>query len=385
MRKLLKLFGGLCAGALLLVLVAGAGALLLMHRYGTGLPDYRQLADYQPPTVTRLHAGDGRLLAEFAHEKRVFVPVEAIPKRVIQAFLAAEDKNFYSHPGIDPLSVVRAAFTNLNRLMADRRPVGASTITQQVAKNFLLSNEVSLERKIKEALLAFRMEQAFTKDQILELYLNQIYLGIGSYGVAAAAINYFDKSLDELTTSEAAFLAGLPKAPSWYHPERRPEAAKARRDWVIGRMLDDGAIDRAEAERAAAEPLVLHQRAPTEMVSADYFVEEVRRELVAQHGEPFLYQGGLSIRTTISPTLQAIADTALRDGLIDYDRRHGWRGPVAHTTLPADPAWPAHLAEMDHTAGLEQLAARAGHGARRARAPRSAWRTAARRRCRSPS
>jgi penicillin-binding protein 1A len=353
LRKLLKLFGALCAGGLLLVLVAGAGALFLMHRYGTGLPDYRQLADYQPPTVTRLHAGDGRLLAEFAHEKRVFVPVEAIPKRVIQAFLAAEDKNFYSHPGIDPLSVVRAAFTNLTRVMADRRPVGASTITQQVAKNFLLSNEVTLERKIKEALLAFRMEQAFTKDQILELYLNQIYLGIGSYGVAAAAINYFDKSLDELTTGEAAFLAGLPKAPSWYHPERRPEAAKARRDWVIGRMLDVGFIDRAEAERATAEPLILRQRAPTEMVSADYFVEEVRRELVEQHGEPFLYQGGLSIRTTISPTLQAIADKALRDGLIDYDRRHGWRGPVAHTTLLEDPAWAAQLAEMDRTAGLD--------------------------------
>src|SRR5262245_53951603 len=324
-----------------------------MHRYGTGLPDYRQLADYQPPTVTRMHAGDGRLLAEFAHEKRVFVPVEAIPKRVIQAFLAAEDKNFYSHPGIDPLSVVRAAVTNLTRVMADRRPVGASTITQQVAKNFLLTNEVTFERKIKEALLAFRMEQAFTKDQILELYLNQIYLGIGSYGVAAAAINYFDKSLDELTTGEAAFLAGLPKAPSWYHPERRPEAAKARRDWVIGRMLDVGFIDRAEAEQAIAEPLVLRQRAPTEMVSADYFVEEVRRELVEQHGEPFLYQGGLSIRTTISPTLQAIADKALRDGLIDYDHRHGWRGPEAQTTLPDDPAWPAHLAEMDHSAGLE--------------------------------
>ena len=324
-----------------------------MHRYGTGLPDYRQLADYQPPTVTRLHAGDGRLLAEFAHEKRVFVPVEAIPKRVLQAFLAAEDKNFYSHPGIDLSSVVRAAITNLSRLMADRRPMGASTITQQVAKNFLLSNEVTFERKIKEALLAFRMEQAFTKDQILELYLNQIYLGIGSYGVAAAAINYFDKSLDELTTGEAAFLAGLPKAPSWYHPERRAEAARARRDWVIGRMLDVGFIDRAEAERAIAEPLVMRQRAPTDMVSADYFVEEVRRELVEQHGEPFLYQGGLSIRTTISPTFQAIADTALRDGLIDYDRRHGWRGPVAHTALHEDPAWPAHLTEMDHTAGLD--------------------------------
>ena len=240
-----------CAGrrGARLPLAAGGGALYLMHRYGAGLPDYRQLADYQPPTVTRVHAGDGRLLAEFAHEKRVFVPVEAIPRRVIQAFLAAEDKNFYSHPGIDPLSIVRAAFTNLQRLMHDRRPVGASTITQQVAKNFLLSNEVTFERKIKEALLALRIEQAFTKDQILELYLNQIYLGVGSYGVAAAALNYFDKSLDELTVGEAAFLAGLPKAPSWYHPERRPEAARARRDWVIGRMLDVGFIDRSRPSR----------------------------------------------------------------------------------------------------------------------------------------
>jgi penicillin-binding protein 1A len=353
LRKSLRLLGVLCAGAFVLALLAGGGALYLFHRYSAGLPDYRQLADYQPPTVTRLHAGDGRLLAEFAHEKRVFVPVEAIPKRVIQAFLAAEDKNFYAHPGIDPLSIVRAVITNLGRLMDDRRPVGASTITQQVAKNFLLSNEVTIERKVKEALLAFRIEQAFTKDQILELYLNQIYLGVGSYGVAAAAINYFDKSLDELTTGEAAFLAGLPKAPSWYHPERRPEAAKARRDWVIGRMLDVGFVDQEEAEQAVAEPLLMRQRAPTEVVTADYFVEEVRRELVERHGEEFLYQGGLSIRTTVSPRLQAIADKALRDGLIGYDRRHGWRGPEAQTELHEDPAWSSHLAQMDHTAGLD--------------------------------
>jgi penicillin-binding protein 1A len=353
LRKLLKVLGVLGAGAIVLTLVAGGGALYLLHRYSAGLPDYRQLADYQPPTVTRVHAGDGRLLAEFAHEKRVFVPVEAIPRRVIQAFLAAEDKNFYSHPGVDPLSIVRAVITNLDRLMDDRRPVGASTITQQVAKNFLLSNEVTLERKVKEALLAFRIEQAFTKDQILELYLNQIYLGVGSYGVAAAALNYFDKSLDGLTTGEAAFLAGLPKAPSWYHPERRPEAAKARRDWVIGRMLDVGFIDPAEAEQAVAQPLVMRRRAPTEVVAADYFVEEVRRELVERHGEEFLYQGGLSIRTTVSPRLQAIADTALRDGLIAYDRRHGWRGPEVQTELHRDPAWPSQLAQMDDRAGLD--------------------------------
>jgi penicillin-binding protein 1A len=352
LRRVGKLFGILAVGVVVCGLAAG-GALFLMHRYAGELPDYRQLADYQPPTVTRVHAGDGRLLAEFAHEKRVFVPVEAIPRRVIQAFLAAEDKNFYAHPGLDPLSIVRAAITNLDNLMNDRRPVGASTITQQVAKNFLLSNEVTLERKLKEALLALRIEQAFTKDEILELYLNQIYLGVSSYGVAAAALNYFDKSLDELTVGEAAFLAGLPKAPSWYHPERRPDAARARRDWVIGRMLDVGFIDQEQAEQAIAEPLVMRGRAPTEVVTADYFVEEVRRELIGRYGEESLYQGGLSIRTTVSPTLQAVAQKTLREGLIAYDRRHGWRGPKAQTDLHTDPAWPARLAEIDRKDGLE--------------------------------
>ena len=351
MRRLTKLLGALLASLVVLAIIGAGGVLYLLHRYGGDLPDYRQLADYQPPTVTRIHAADGRLMAEYAHEKRIFVPVEAIPRRLIQAFLAAEDKNFYDHPGIDLLSILRAVFTNLERLGDDRRPVGASTITQQVAKNFLLSGEVSLRRKVKEALLAFRIERAFTKDQILELYLNQIYLGVGSYGVAAAALNYFDKSLDELTVAEAAFLAGLPKAPSWYHPVRQPEAAKARRDWVIGRMLDLEFIARADAEQAVAEPLVLHRRAPTEMVTADYFTEEVRRQLVEERGDAFLYQGGLSIRTTLSPALQAVADRALRAGLIAYDRRHGWRGPEARLASTED--WPSQLVEFDHGGGLE--------------------------------
>ena len=351
MPSVLKLLGALLASLVVLAIIGTGGVLYLLHRYGGDLPDYRQLADYQPPTVTRIHAGDGRLMAEYAHEKRIFVPVEAIPRRLIQAFLAAEDKNFYDHPGIDPLSILRAVFTNLERLGDDRRPVGASTITQQVAKNFLLSSEISLRRKVKEALLAFRIEHAFTKDQILELYLNQIYLGVGSYGVAAAALNYFDKSLDELTVAEAAFLAGLPKAPSWYHPVRQPEAAKARRDWVIGRMLDLGFIAPADAEQAAAEPLVMRRRAPTEMVTADYFTEQVRRLLVEEHGDAFLYQGGLSIRTTLLPTLQAVADRALRAGLIAYDRRHGWRGPEARLASTED--WPSQLVELDHGGGLE--------------------------------
>ncbi|MCZ6522691.1 MAG: transglycosylase domain-containing protein, partial [Alphaproteobacteria bacterium] len=215
---MLKVFGVLLVLLLLLVLGAGGGGLYLLYHFGRELPDYQQLAVYEPPTVTRVHAGDGRLLAEYAVEKRVFVPVSATPRRVIEAFLSAEDQNFYVHPGVDVVGVARALITNLRSLGDDRRPVGGSTITQQVAKNFLLSSEVSLERKIKEAILAFRIESSLTKDSILELYLNEIYLGFGSYGLAAAALNYFDKSLDELTLEETAYLAALPKAPNNYHP-----------------------------------------------------------------------------------------------------------------------------------------------------------------------
>ena len=303
--------------------------LYLFYHYGRDLPDYRQLADYEPPTVTRLHAGDGRLLVEYATENRVYVPVKAIPRRVVNAFLAAEDKNFYSHPGIDFIAVARAIVVNVGNLARSRRPVGASTITQQVAKNFLLTNEVKLTRKIKEAILAFRIEQAFDKDRILDLYLNEIYLGFGSYGVAAAALNYFNKSLDELSVAEAAYLAALPKAPNNYHPIRKLQAAVARRDWVIGRMLEDGRIDFAEAETAWATPLQVHRVDPTEVVQADHFVEEVRRELAGLYGETNLYEGGLSVRTTLDSRLQRIADRVLRQGLMAYDRRHGWRGPVA--------------------------------------------------------
>jgi penicillin-binding protein 1A len=345
--KLLKLLGYGFVALLLVGLLAGGGGLYVLHQYSRGLPEYRQLADYQPPIVTRVHAADGRLLAEYARENRVFVPVEAVPNRVIQAFLAAEDKNFYSHPGVDPLSILRAALTNLERLWNDRRPVGASTITQQVAKNFLLTNEVSLERKIKEALLAFRIEQAFTKDEILELYLNEIFLGQGSYGVATASLNYFDKSLDELTTAEAAFLAGLPKAPSTYNPTRAPSVAKGRRDWVITRMLENGWIRQEEAQAAWDEPLVVRRRAPTEIVQADYFTEEVRRELAARYGERALYEGGLSVRTTIDPELQRHAERALRDGLVDFDRRRGWRGPETRIELGAE--WPAELRQIERS------------------------------------
>ena len=337
------LFGLMALGGI----VAAGVVAYLFYDYGKDLPDVEQLADYAPPTVTRVHAGDGRLLAEYSVEKRIFVPIEAIPGRVINAFLSAEDKGFYEHPGIDIPSIIRAAVTNVQNLGTDRRPVGASTITQQVAKNFLLTNETTLKRKIKEAILAMRMERVFSKDEILELYLNEIYLGFGSYGVAAAALNYFNKSLDELTLGEAAYLAALPKAPNNYHPTRRYDAAVGRRDWVIGRMLEDGRITEEEAEAARAETLTVRERAPTEVTTADYFAEEVRRELQTLYGDDELYGGGLSVRTTLDPKLQAIADRALREGLMEYDRRHGWRGPVAQVELGDGGGWREKLREIE--------------------------------------
>src|SRR5690242_16341381 len=270
--------------------IAGCGFIgITLWYFGRDLPDYQQLAHYQPSITTRVHSGDGRLLAEYATERRVFVPIQAIPKPVINAFLAAEDKNFYSHHGIDPISMVRAAITDVGRFRANRRPVGASTITQQVAKNMLLSSEISIERKVKEILLATRIESALSKDRILELYLNEIYLGSGAYGVAAAALTYFDKSLDELTLGEAAFLAGLPKAPNRYNPERFPLAAKARRDWVLERMVEDGAATHEEKVQVDAQPLELRRREEADQVRAPYFAEEVRRQVLARYGEKVLY------------------------------------------------------------------------------------------------
>ena len=345
--RVLNLLGVFFAIVLVLALAGAGGGIFVFSYYGRDLPQYEQLKDYQPPTVTRVHAGDGRLLAEYARQKRVFVPIQAMPKRLINAFLGAEDKNFYSHYGVDPMGILRAGITNLRRLGdEDRRPVGGSTITQQVAKNFLLSNEVSIERKIREAILAIRMERAIDdKDRILELYLNEIYLGYGSYGVAAAALNYFNSSLDELSLAEMAYLAALPKAPSNYDPVRNAGAAKARRDWVIARMLEEGFVTAGEAALAEAQPLDVRPRGEADFVDAPYFAEEVRRELLARYGETALYEGGLSVRTTMDPRLQATAERALRDGLIAYDRRHGWRGPVATIALGVD--WPRRLAKIE--------------------------------------
>ena len=309
--------------------IAGVvGIVYIFSYYGQDLPDYSQLKDYQPPIVTRLYAGDGRLMAEFAQEKRVFVPVEKIPDLVKNAFIAAEDQNFYEHEGVDIFAIVRAVFSNLQNMGSGRRPVGASTITQQVAKNFLLTNEVSYERKVKEAILAYRMEHAMSKERLLELYMNEIYLGSRSYGVAAAALQYFNKALDELSIAEAAYLAALPKAPNNYHPVRKHDAAVTRRNWVIERMLKDGYITKGQAELAKVEPLQTAERDESGIVTAPHFAEEVRRILSARYGEESLYQGGMVVRSTLDPVLQEIAATSLRSGLKEYDRRHGWRGPV---------------------------------------------------------
>lgn len=349
---MLKYLVIIISSVFLLTVAATVGVLGVFWHYGRGLPDYQQLAHYEPSVTTRVYAGDGRLIAEYATEKRSFVPLSAMPQRVIKAFLSAEDKTFYSHPGIDVWGVMRAVVINARNLGGDRRPVGASTITQQVAKNFLLTNEVSLERKIKEVMLAFRIERAFSKDHILELYLNEIYLGFSSYGVAAAAMNYFNKSLDELTVAEAAFLAALPKAPNNYNPRRHPVAAKQRRDWVIGRMLEDGHITPGEAMAAQNEPLTVGYRTDTALVGgAGFFGEEVRRELAARYGESALYQGGLQVRSTLDPTLQSIANRALREGLVAYDRRHGWRGPIGRIQVEA--RWQDRLASLLPIPGLE--------------------------------
>ncbi len=333
MKRLIKITSYHVLTLLFFTVVGVTGAAVALWHYERDLPAFEILANYEPPTVTRIHAGDGRLIAEYAKERRVFVPIEAMPKRLIQAFVAAEDQNFYSHPGVDFIALARAVVTNLKNVGSNRRPVGASTITQQVAKNFLLTNEVSIDRKIKEAILAFRIERAFDKNEILELYLNEIYLGYGSYGCAAAALNYFDKSLDELTVAEAAYLAALPKAPNNYHPIRKRRAAIGRRNWVIGRMYEESYIDIQTARSARREFLTVKPRTATQFVAADYFVEQVRRELEARYDEKGVNEGGLSVRTTLDTRVQLIAENALREGLMAYDRRYGWRGPLAEISI----------------------------------------------------
>ena len=330
--------------------LAGGGVVLwAFMKYGPSLPDHTELAQYEPPIITRIHAGDGSLLTEYARERRIFVPVDQIPDKVKHAFLSAEDKNFYRHPGIDFMGIARAMVRNIQNLGS--RFHGASTITQQVARNFLLTNDYSYERKIKEAILAFRIEKAFSKDRILELYLNEIYLGSRSYGVGAATLTYFDKALADLTVAEAAYLAALPKGPANYHPIYDREAAVGRRNWVLGRMRENGFIDPARHKAAVAEPLVPNFDDDKRVFRADYFEESVRRRIAKRYGDDSLYEGGLSVRTTLEPDLQAVAETALRDGLVAYDRRHGWRGPLTRVSLGDD--WPKRLSRAAGALGKE--------------------------------
>ena len=334
MRLVARFLGFLFAtGALVFVIGAAAAGLLVWH-YQQDLPDYSQLKDYEPPVMTRVHASDGSLLAEYARERRLYLPSAAIPPLVKEAFISAEDKNFYTHNGVDPEGIGRALTVFLE---GGKRAQGASTITQQVAKNFLLTNERSFERKIREALLAFRIEGAYSKEKILELYLNEIYLGLGNYGVAAAALNYFDKSVNELSVAEVAYLAALPKAPNNYQPFTKHDRAVERRNWVIDRMVENGYVSRGDGDKAKLEGLGVNPRVLTpNSIAAGYFAEEVRRELSDRYGEKKLYEGGLSVRTTLDPKMQVMARKALVDGLVRFDESKGWRGAIRHVDLGTD-------------------------------------------------
>lgn len=313
--------------------------------YSDDLPDYSQLENYSPPQTSRVYAKDGTLIAEFFLENRVFLPIEKIPKTVINAFLAAEDKNFYEHKGIDFMSVVRAIFQNIANFSANRNLVGGSTITQQVVKNFLLTNERTFKRKFKEAILSFRISQVYSKDRILELYLNQIYLGSGSYGVAASALTYFNKDLSELDIEEAALLAALPKSPIGYDPTKDPENAKMRRDWVIEQMYEADLISRRERDMAASKKITLNLRRNPGINDGEFFVEEVRRTLAKMYGYDTLYKGGLHVITTLDPTLQTIATKAFTEGIESFDRKKGYRGPFAFISNQEN--WASELAKVE--------------------------------------
>ena len=301
---------------------------VMISFFSLNLPDYNQLKNYKPSIMTRVHNSSGELVKEYSNEYRVFIPIDAVPAIVKSAFVSAEDKNFYTHIGVDPLGITRAFINNLKNINSNKRPQGASTITQQVAKNFLLTDELSLTRKIKEAILAIKIETAFSKDKILELYLNQIYLGSGTYGVASASNRYFKKSLQEITIEEAAYLAALPKAPSNYHPVRNYKNATIRRNWVLGRMYSNNYISEDDWKASIVKELKTSIDKPNKKYSSDYYSEEVKRKIVDIFGEYELYNGGLSIRTSLDSDLQLLTTTSLQQGLMDYDKRHGYRGPL---------------------------------------------------------
>lgn len=342
MRSIARFFGFLFAtGALLFMLGIGVATLVVWH-FEQNLPDYTQLKNYEPPVMSRIYASDGGILGEYSHERRLFLPIADIPPLVREAFISAEDKNFYQHRGVDPQGILRAV---LVLLQGGRHIQGASTITQQVAKNFFLTDEVSISRKIREAILALRIESTFSKDKILELYLNQIYLGLHNYGIASAALNYYNKSASELTLSEAAYLAGLPKGPNNYQPFTKTARAITRRNYVIDRMVDNGYVTRQAGDAAKKEPLGVDPRAVlSKSYENNYFTEEVRRNIVARYGEAKLYDGGLSVHSTLDPKLQAMAHKALVDGLVRYDEGHGYRGAIKSINFMPD--WGVALAAV---------------------------------------
>jgi penicillin-binding protein 1A len=349
MRFVLRFFGFLFSIGAIFFLIGAVGLAYGYWAFSKDLPDHAQLANYEPPVMTRVHAADGSLIAEYARERRLHVPIQATPKLVIDAFLSAEDKNFYRHVGIDPEGLVRAVLANIRS--GGRREQGASTITQQVAKNFLVGNEKSYERKIREALIALRIESTFSKDKILELYLNEIFLGTLSpgrnlHGIAAAALDYFGKSIHELTLAEAAYIAALPKGPNNYHPFRERQAAVERRNWVIDRMVANGYATRQDGDAAKKEPLNVKPRnVSPNSIASGYFAEGVRRDIADRYGEEKLYEGGLLIRATLDPKMQAMARKALVDGLVRFDEARGWRGAQQKIDLTGR-EWGLALAEV---------------------------------------
>ena len=312
------------------ILLLGALILSILWSFSNNIPDYKFLKNYKPPVSSKVYSGDGTLVADFSREKRIFIPYESIPLNVVNSFLSAEDKNFFSHPGVDAKGVLRAIIKNISNIIKSRRLEGASTITQQVAKNFLLTNEVSINRKIKEAILAFRIERALTKERILELYLNQIYLGGGAYGVAAASLEYFDKSIKDLSYEESALLAALPKAPSRYNPYKNIELAKFRRDLVLNNLLENGYINNQVYQKLINKRISLRKKEKVFLEDAQYFIEDVRKKIIGDLTYDKVYKQGFNINTPIDLKLQKIATNSLRDGLSSYDKRKGWRGPLTN-------------------------------------------------------
>ncbi len=325
-----KIIKNIFIALLCVSLIFGIATFGTLWIFSNKIPDYKFLKNYKPPVSSKMYSGDGDLVADFSKEKRIFIPYSTIPKKVINAFLSAEDKNFYSHPGVDAKGVLRATFNNIKNIMTSKRLEGASTITQQVAKNFLLTNEVSMKRKIKEAILAFRIERALNKERILELYLNQIYLGSGAYGIAAASLEYFDKSIKELDYAEAALLAALPKAPSKYNPYRNIELAKFRRDLVLQNLFQNGFLNIKKFNQYKNQKIKLKKTKRIYLEDAQYYIEDVRKNIIEKLSYEKVYKQGYNINTPINLDLQKLATDSLRNGLAAYDKRKGWRGPISN-------------------------------------------------------